>query len=63
MRPGAPPLVIEDLPAVSSEEGTVYRPGAEAVIRYRIGVTGANCDVSPPSYTILLRPGEDSTPR
>ena len=63
VRPTAPPLAIDDLPAVSSEEGTVFRPGPEEVIRYRIGVTGANCDVSPPSYTILLRPGEDSKPR
>ncbi len=63
VRPDAPPLAIEDLPAVSVEEGTVFRPGAEEVIRYRIGVTGANCDVSPPAYTILLRPGEDSKPR
>lgn len=63
VRPDTPPLSIDDLPAVSSEEGTVYRPGAEAVIRYRIGVTGVSCDVSPPSYMILLHPGENSKPR
>lgn len=63
VQPGTPPLTLDDLPVASAEENTVYRPDAAAVIRYRIAVTGANCEVSPPHYVILLHPGENSRPR
>ena len=56
-------LTIDDLPKVASEEGTVYRPAGEAVIRYRIEVVGADCTVSPPHYVILLHRGENARPR
>ena len=57
------PTLIDDLPVVASEEGTVYRSGVEDVIRYRIEVTGTGCDVIPPNVTIELRPGESAKPR
>ena len=63
VKPGSPPLTFEDLPAANSDEDTIYHPGAEEVIRYRIGVTAANCEVSPPRYAIPLRPGENSRQR
>lgn len=62
-QPDAPVLTIDDLPKVASEEGTVYRPAGEAVIRYRIEVVGADCTVSPPHYVILLHRGENARPR
>ena len=62
-QPGAPVLAIDDLPDVLSEEGSVFRPADEAIIKYRIEVTGAGCTVEPSHYVILLRKGANSPPR
>lgn len=62
-QPGAPVLAVADLPEVVSEEGIVFRPADESVIRYRIEVTGVDCSVSPSHYVILLRRGENASPR
>jgi hypothetical protein len=59
----APVLTIEDLPRTISEEGTIYREQGDEVIQYRIEVIGADCDVQPPHYVILLHPGENAKPR
>jgi hypothetical protein len=59
----APVLTIEDLPKTISEEGTIYREQGDDVIQYRIEVIGADCDVQPPHYVILLHPGENAKPR
>lgn len=62
-QPDAPVLAIDDLPEVLSEEGSVFRPADEAIIKYRIEVTGADCTVEPSHYVILLRKGTNSPPR
>jgi len=62
-QPDAPVLAIDDLPEVLSEEGSVFRPADEAVIKYRIEVTGPDCTVKPSHYEILLRKGANSPPR
>ena len=62
-QPDAPVLTIEDLPKVTSEEGIVYRPAGEDVIKYRIEAVGTDCTISPPGYEILLHRGENARPR
>ena len=63
-QPAAAPVPIDDLPNVASAPGKVYRPGNEAVIRYRIEVSGpAGCSVTPTQYTILLKRRENADPR
>ncbi|MCC6456064.1 MAG: matrixin family metalloprotease [Caldilineaceae bacterium] len=59
----APVLAVEDLPKTISEEGTIYREQGDDVIQYRIEVIGADCDVQPSHYVILLHPGENAKPR
>ena len=54
---------IDDLPKVVSEEGSVFRPADETIIRYRIEVTGTDCTVEPSHYVILLRKDDNSPPR
>jgi len=62
-QPNAPVLAVDDLPQVLSEEGSVFRPADEDIIKYRIEVTGADCTVEPSHYVILLRKGTNSPPR
>ncbi len=62
-QPDAPVLAIDDLPKVLSEEGSVFRPAGEAIIKYRIEVTGTDCTVEPSHYEILLRKDANSPPR
>ncbi len=62
-QPDAPVLAVDDLPKVVSEEGSVFRPADETIIRYRIEVTGTDCTVEPSHYVILLRKDDNSPPR
>jgi hypothetical protein len=61
-QPSAPPLAIEDLGQVLSEEGRIFRSEQDQLVRYRIEVSGSGVVVTPPSYRLLLRPGENSRP-
>jgi hypothetical protein len=61
-QPNAPPLAVEDLTQVRSEEGSIFRHEEEQIVAYRITVTAAGCDVEPPYYVLKLRPGTNSRP-
>jgi hypothetical protein len=61
-QPDAPVLAVADLDQVVSAEGSVFRSEAHDVVKYRLEVTGAGFEVTPPSYLIELRPGTNSRP-
>jgi hypothetical protein len=61
-QPDAPVLTIDDLSEIISEQGSVFRPAGEGVIKYRFEVVSADCAVSPSHYVILLRRGENARP-
>jgi hypothetical protein len=61
-QPYAPLLAIEDLSKVASAAGSIFRAQEDDVVKYRIQVTGAGCEITPPNYVIKLRPNENSNP-
>jgi len=61
-QPNEPTLSVTDLDQVRSAEGHVFRADDDAVVRYRVEVTGAGLSVVPPHYVFRLRAGESSSP-
>jgi hypothetical protein len=61
-QPSAPVLSLTDLDQVISAEGSIFRSDERDVVKYRIEVTGAGFQITPPSYLLALRVGEDSRP-
>jgi hypothetical protein len=61
-QPDAPVLSVADLDQVATAPGRVFRNEEDAVVKYRIELTGAGIQVSPPSYILKLRPREGSPP-
>jgi hypothetical protein len=62
MQPGAPPLSITDLDQLISAGGSIFRTNEREIVRYKVEVIGAGFEVSPPSYSLELRPGANSRP-
>ena len=58
----APKLTVEDLDAVASEEGRVFREREDEVVKYRIEVVASGCNVVPSHYVLSLRPRENARP-
>ena len=56
----APSLTVDDLKRVVSVPGRVFVTEETQVISYRVSITATDCDVTPPSKTIQLRPGESA---
>jgi hypothetical protein len=61
-QPDAPSLSIADLTEVVSSPGSVFRTEEAEIVKYRIEVTGSECEVEPESYTLKLRPRANSRP-
>jgi hypothetical protein len=59
-QPDAPKLAVEDLTEVLSGEGSIFRTEEAEIVKYRVEVTGADCEVEPESYTLKLRPRRNS---
>ncbi|MFX0088119.1 MAG: hypothetical protein ACFFAU_20870 [Candidatus Hodarchaeota archaeon] len=59
-QPDAPPLAVDELTQVKSEEGSVFRHEEDEVVLYRIAVTAAGCEVEPTHYVLKLRPRANS---
>lgn len=62
-QPDAPLLEIDDLESVISGEGDVYRREENEIVRYRVEVSAAGCEVQPNKFTFYLKAGENSHPR
>jgi len=61
-QPSAPALAVEELTQMTSEQGRVFRVKDDEIVKYRIEITGSGVSVTPPSYQLRLRPGENSRP-
>ena len=61
-QPGAPLLALEGLTEVTSSDGSIFYREEDEVVRYRIELTGAGCEVAPPHYILKLRPLTNSRP-
>ncbi len=62
-QPDAPLLEIDDLESVISGEGDVFRREENEIVRYRVEVSAAGCEVQPNKFTFYLKAGENSHPR
>lgn len=58
----APILAVADLDQVVSAEGSIFRIKEDDIVKYRIEVTGAGFQITPPSYLLRLRSGGNSQP-
>lgn len=59
-QPDSPPLQIQDLPQVTSEEGEIFRAEDTEIINYRVELDAPDFVVSNPSILFRLKKNENS---